>query len=212
MSALAAPPRQTRRYRLRKRAEHQAETRRRIVRAALAIYGDVGPARATISAIAARAGVERLTVYRHFPDEAALLDAGVATVLETAPLPDMRAWFAERQPPERLRTALRALYAWYRATDPPIAALIRAHSEIPAIGRALRPLTDSLAALPAALSEGWPTFGPEGRRHLAGLIAHALDVSTWSTLARGPGLTDAEAADVLVAAAKSAAQNTQGPR
>ena len=64
-----------RRYTLKRRAELQAETRQRIVDAAVALHSSVGPAATTISAIAEHAGVERLTVYRHFPDELTLLRA-----------------------------------------------------------------------------------------------------------------------------------------
>ena len=59
-------------YRLKRRAERQDETRHRIVEAAVALHTTVGPARTTVSAIAERAGVQRHTFYRHFPDERSL--------------------------------------------------------------------------------------------------------------------------------------------
>ena len=46
-------------------------------RAAFELHATVGPAQATISAVAERAGVERHTVYRHFPDKASLLGAAI---------------------------------------------------------------------------------------------------------------------------------------
>ncbi len=196
-----------RRYQLRKRAERQALTRRRIVDAALGLHGQVGPVRTTVSAIAIRAGVERLTVYRHFPDERALLAACADDLFARNPLPDMNGWFVERHPPVRLRRALGDLYAWYRATEPIAAQLLRDAQELPALQAGLRPLTDSLAALPAALSEGWPTFGQNGRARLAGVIGHAVEVGTWQSLAVRRGLSDDEAADLLVAAAGSAARD-----
>ena len=52
-----------------KRAERQQETRRRI-EATIALHEEIGGG-TTITAIAERAGVSRLTVYRHFPDERA---------------------------------------------------------------------------------------------------------------------------------------------
>ena len=64
-----------RRYELKERARRQAETKQRIVEAAVALHTSVGPARTTISAIAERAGVERHTVYAHFPDERTLFRA-----------------------------------------------------------------------------------------------------------------------------------------
>jgi AcrR family transcriptional regulator len=195
-----------RRYQLRKRAERQALTRRRIVDAALGLHGQVGPVRTTVSAIAIRAGVERLTVYRHFPDERALLAACTDDLFAQHPLPDMNGWFAERHPSVRLRRALGDLYAWYRATEPVAAYLLRDAPELPALQAGLRPLTDPLAELPAALSEGWPTFGQSGAR-LAGVIGHAVEVGTWQSLAGRRGLSDDEAADLLVATAGSAARD-----
>ena len=52
----------TRTYQKKKRAEREAETRRRIVEATVALHTSVGPARTTISAVAAKAGVQRHTV------------------------------------------------------------------------------------------------------------------------------------------------------
>ena len=64
-----------RKYELKKRAQRQEETRQRIVEAAVELHTSVGSAQTTISAIASRAGVERHTVYAHFPDEPALFAA-----------------------------------------------------------------------------------------------------------------------------------------
>jgi len=63
------------RYRIRRRAEQVDQTRQRIVETTAELHGSVGPAATTIAAIADRAGVTRLTVYRHFPDDAALFAA-----------------------------------------------------------------------------------------------------------------------------------------
>jgi AcrR family transcriptional regulator len=60
---------------MKRRAKRQEETRRRIVEATVEMHESVGMARTTISAIAEKAGVQRLTVYRHFPDERALFTA-----------------------------------------------------------------------------------------------------------------------------------------
>src|SRR5215204_2491067 len=79
-------------YRKSRRAELEDETRRRITDAAVELHGSVGPARTTISAVAERAGVQRATVYRHFPDEEALFDACSAHWMAQHPLPDPTAW------------------------------------------------------------------------------------------------------------------------
>src|ERR1041384_1123387 len=93
------------RYEKKRRAEHEAETRRHITEAAVALHGTVGPARTSISAIAERAGVRRSTVYRHFPDEAALFAACSSHWRAANPPPDPHAWAAIDDPAKRTQTA-----------------------------------------------------------------------------------------------------------
>ena len=62
-------------YRMRRRARAQEQTRRRITEAAVELHSTLGAAQTSMSAVAERAGVRRSTLYRHFPDEAALFDA-----------------------------------------------------------------------------------------------------------------------------------------
>ena len=64
-----------RKYEMRTRAERVEATKRRIVEAAVELHEQVGPARASRSSIAERAGVDRQTYYRHFPDDSALFQA-----------------------------------------------------------------------------------------------------------------------------------------
>lgn len=100
-------------YTLKRRADAQAETRRRIVEAAVALHGELGPALTSLSAVAERAGVQRNTLYAHFPDERSLLLACSAASLERDPLPDPTAWQEVKDRRERLAVGLGALYAWY---------------------------------------------------------------------------------------------------
>ena len=106
----------TRPYTKRRRAELEEETRRRITAATVELHREVGPAKTTISAIAERAGVQRLTVYRHFPDERTLLGACSAHWRAGHPAPDPSPWPAIRDPEERLRVALAAFYDYTAAT------------------------------------------------------------------------------------------------
>src|SRR5262245_39923718 len=103
----------TRTYTLRRRAQQQTETRRRIVEAAVELHGSVGPAHTTISMIADRAGVQRHTLYAHFPDERSLHLACSGQALERDPLPDAASWRSIKDPRERLHTGLLAVYEWY---------------------------------------------------------------------------------------------------
>src|SRR3979411_3147428 len=120
-------PDQTRSYRMRgrPRARSQERPRRRITESAVALHGTVGPSRTSISAVAAHAGVRRSTVYRHFPDEAALSDACTAHWAAANPLPNLSAWAAIDGPDERLHVALGQLYAFYRRVEPMLDNLFR---------------------------------------------------------------------------------------
>src|SRR5215470_17098590 len=103
----------TRTYTLKRRAEQQAETRRRIVEAAVELHGSIGPARTTVSMVAERAGVQRHTFYAHFPDDRSLFMACSGLVFERDPLPDVQPWRDIADGRERLRVGLRAIYDWY---------------------------------------------------------------------------------------------------
>src|SRR5690348_2772762 len=105
-----------RQYRKRKRAELEEDTRRRITEAAVKLHGTIGPAKTTVSGIAREAGVQRATVYRHFPDENAIYEACTSHYNALHPPPDLGAWVVIADPEERLRTALTEMYAFYAET------------------------------------------------------------------------------------------------
>ena len=118
-------PDKTRRYRMTARAESQQETRRRITESAVELHGTVGPAHTTMSAVAEHAGVRRSTLYRHFPDEAALFDACSAHWNAANPPPELARWAAIADPEERLRVALGELYGFYARTSQMMENLLR---------------------------------------------------------------------------------------
>src|SRR6266511_25679 len=84
----------TRRYELKQRAQRQADTRRRILEATVELHVERGLVATQITDIAQRAGVDRVTVYRHFPDLASLFKACAAHYYSAHPLPDPTAWAA----------------------------------------------------------------------------------------------------------------------
>ncbi len=120
-----------RKYELKERAESQRETRRRIVEATVELHGTVGPARTTVSEIARRAGVERPTVYRHFPAEAVLFAACSAHWTERHPLPETSAYASIDDPEERARAAFAALYDHYEDGDQMLTHVTRDAALIP---------------------------------------------------------------------------------
>jgi len=194
----------TRKYEKKRRAEQESETRRRIVEAVFALHGEIGPARTTIKAIAQRAGVERLTVYRHFADEGAIFAACDAHFRSETPPPDPAAWADIVDPAERLRAALVAFYGFYRRGENMIANAERDAVGLPALAVVMAPRDAMLAGVREDLLAAW-AVGDRARTRLAAAIAHALRFDTWRSLARVEGLEDAEAAELMVDLARAAA-------
>jgi AcrR family transcriptional regulator len=114
-----------RKYELKKRADEMAKTHLRITEAAIELHGTVGPARTTLSAVAKRAGVERRTLYRHFPTEADLFAACSTHYMTANPWPDLDSWRAIHDPHKRLERALDELYAYYERTAPMYSNVLR---------------------------------------------------------------------------------------
>ena len=198
-------------YELKQRAEGQAETRQRIVKAVVALHREIGPARTTISGIAARAGVERLTVYRHFADERALFAACSAHFLSEARPPDPNAWINIPDPEERLRAALVAFYAYYGRGEDMIAHIRRDAPGLPALAATLAPWLEFVAATRKRLLRGWTASG-RARVRLSAVVAHALRFETWQSLTRDEPLADEEAADLMVALAAATVVWRSPPR
>jgi AcrR family transcriptional regulator len=180
-------------YQLRARADKQAATHRALAKAAFELHSTVGPAKTTISAIAEQAGVQRLTVYRHFADQDAIFAACVAHAFELDPPPDPQAWTPINEPEARLRAALTATYQYYRRNQRLLANINR-DAELPAVAKRLAHNAEMQLASVAVLCAGWT--GADDRM-LAAMIGHALDFSTWRSLAERRGLSDAEATEAM---------------
>jgi AcrR family transcriptional regulator len=176
------------------RLDDIAETRQRIVEATVELHGTIGPARTTIAGIAERAGVTRLTVYRHFPDLDALFAACSAHWYAQQPSkPDPAAWQAISDPAARLRAALADLYRFYRNGAPTLTliyadwvALPRAHQQ-------------GMIARNAALRDVLVDAFPRASERLRAVIGHATAFTTWRSLCHDNGLSDEEAVAVMTA-------------
>jgi AcrR family transcriptional regulator len=180
-----------RRYELKARAEAQQATRDRIAAAAAALHEEVGVAKTTVADIARRAGVQRLTVYNHFPDLEALLPACTAHWLAEHPLPELEPALALEDSAERLRTVLAALYGWYRETAPMQRRVCGERSTVPELDAWMAQSSDQLlAGIADALSAGFD------RPHARALVALALDFWTWQRL-DAEGLDDGAAAELM---------------
>jgi len=172
-----------RKYELKARAEKQAETRRRITEATVALHEEVGPARTTVAEVARRAGVTRLTVYNNFPEERELIAACQGHWMQLHPLPAL-------DPSAGAEAVLRSLYGWYRETARMAENVRRDRLSVPALDELLSETADArMAALAAALGGG-------------PLTALALDFWTWRRLAVEERLSDEQAAALMARAAR----------
>ncbi len=187
-------------YRKRRRAAMEDETRLRITQAAVDLHGSVGPARTTISSVADRAGVQRATVYRHFPDEEALFGACSSHWMAQHPLPDPAGWATVADPDQRLRQALRDLYEWYERGEYMLEKTTRDAALVPALRPAMEAFAGWYEVAADALVRGRPDRGAR-RRRLRASIGHALAFDTWRSLVRDQGLSTAEAIEMMAALA-----------
>jgi AcrR family transcriptional regulator len=182
-------------YRKRQRAESEAQTRLRITESAVHLHGTVGPARTTMSAVAERAGVQRSTLYRHFPDEAALFEACSAHWVAANPRPDLVAWAAISDPDERLRAALTELYGYYERAAPMLENLLRDEHVVDVLRERFQGFHWYLDAVADTLMAGRGLRG-SARRRARAAIGHAVAFSTWRSLVREQGLPQAEAVEL----------------
>jgi AcrR family transcriptional regulator len=187
---------QKRPYRKKRRAELEEATCRRITESAVELHGTLGPSRTSLSAVAEHAGVRRSTLYRHFPDEAALFAACSAHWRASNPQPDLGQWAAINDPDERMRVALQELYAYYRRTERMMDNLLRDEDTMPTVKRTFGGFRDYLKTAHETLMDGRRGRGAARKRVLAA-TGHALAFATWRSLGREQGLDDSHAADLM---------------
>jgi AcrR family transcriptional regulator len=196
----------TRRYQMTARAESQQETRRRITESAVELHGTVGPAHTTMSAVAEHAGVRRSTLYRHFPDEAALFDACSAHWNAANPPPELARWAAIADPDERLGVALGELYGFYARTSQMMENLLRDEPTSELLRERFGAFRAYLDAARETLLRGRGLRGG-ARRRTAAAIGHALAFSTWRSLVPEQGLSGDAAVELISALVDSAARS-----
>ena len=183
----------TREYRKKKRAEQEDETRSRIVEATIELHRTIGPAATTVSEIAERAGVGRVTVYRHFPDEPTLSRACSGLYMQRNPLPDPDRWLAIPDPADRLQSALAEVYAYHRRNEAMFSHVLadaRDHE-------VMRPYHAHWERAADVLVAPWRVRGRR-RALLRAAIGLAVSFDTWRTLAQDHGLTDGHAVEVAL--------------
>ena len=177
---------------MRARARTADQTRRRIIEAAIALYIARGPADTTISAVAAHGRVQRLTVYRHFPDELLLVEACWAYWSNLHPLPSAIRWEEMTDPRQRLRAALDALYLYYDAAGTLLERLLLDRERMPVLVDVMQPFNVWLADLREQLLGGWDVHG-RPRQWIVALVDHAVRLTTWASLSRDGTLQPGDA-------------------
>lgn len=185
-----------RNYVMKARGEQQAQTRQRIVDAIVQLHEEVGPRNTSIKAIAERAGVERLTVYRHFPDENALLQACSACWAERNPPPDPSLWNKIPDPREQTALGLRHLFAYFSRSAAMLTQVHRDLPDIPPLATVTQPFLHYLEQVADGLAQTWKAKGTR-RDAVRAVLRHAVRFETWSLL-QGAGWDDKAKCDRLV--------------
>jgi AcrR family transcriptional regulator len=187
------------------RARNVRRTRQRIVEAAMGLHTSVGPARTTVSAIAERAGVQRHTVYAHFPDEASIFRACTGHWMSLNPLPDHERWAAVEPFEDRVETAIDEVSAYWERTADDLTPVLADVGKVAAM--------DEAAAFWAGLTDAWIASAVGGHRlrgrrrtRLETALRHALAMETWRSLTAPGGMTRAEAVRLMSGFVRLAAE------
>jgi AcrR family transcriptional regulator len=203
MTVQRKPANRTRPYRMGARLEQVQETRRRIAQAAFELHATLGPARTSISAIADRAGVQRHTVYHHFPDLISLFKACTEHGLRVIGPPDPESWRTIPDPIQRVHHALGELYRLYRQNTRLLGNVMRDMAVMPEAIEGGAQYWELNEAWYAALAEGWPTDAAR-KAGLEAALRHALDFGTWQSLTSN-GMSDEEASEAMTSFVRMAA-------
>ena len=187
------------------RARNMRRTRERIVEAAMGLHTSVGPARTSVSAIAERAGVQRHTVYAHFPDEASIFRACTGHWLSLNPLPDHARWAAIEPFEARIAAALDEVSAYFERTAGDLAAVLADVGKVAAL--------EDARAFWGEQTEAWVVSAIGGHRlrgrrraRLEAAMRHALAMDTWRSLTAPGGLTRPEAVRLMTGFVRQAAE------
>jgi AcrR family transcriptional regulator len=190
-------------YKMKRRAELEAQTRQRITESAVELHGTLGPARTSMKAVAEHAGVPRSTVYRHFADDEELFGACSAHWAAENPPPEVSPWAGIQDPDQRLEAALDELYVYYRRAGGMLDKLLRDEDQVSIVAELFAPYHQLMEAITEILMRGRGLRG-KARERTRAAIAHALSFRTWQQLTEEGALSDDAAAELmrrLVAAA-----------
>lgn len=170
-----------RKYTKTRRAEQQDRTREKIVEATVTLHEKLGPANTSIKAIAEKAGVQRLTVYRHFPDDTSLFQACTSHYLGQHPPPNRGDWAGIQEASERSHAALLAFYRYYRSTEKMWSVAYRDIDKVKALQLPMGQFQAYLDQVRDDLLASWNVKQAD-RKSLAITLRHCLRFTTWASL------------------------------
>lgn len=179
-------------YQLKQRAESQGRTRQKIVEAAIDLHQTKGLAATSMNDIAERAKVGKVTVYRHFPDEASLVGACSGQYFQRHPFPNPEDWRTIQDATERLRLGLRDTYAYHRATEPMMTRVLAEARDHPVMA----PYHVHWQCAAEVLAAAWP-ISSKRKAMMKAAVALALSFDTWRLLVREQQLTDDQAIELM---------------
>ena len=188
-------------YTLKKRAEQQAQTKQKIVEAAVELHSTIGPSATTLSMIAEKAGVQRHTLYAHFPDERSIFMACSGLAHERDPSPAADAWRGITDLAERLTTALTDIYGWYERNARLLSNVMRDVERHPMVQEIQRTRV-------APVRKAWhDVLGEKLDARQRAMLHLALGFHTWRALVQEAGLTQDAAIKAMVHAIEGARGN-----
>lgn len=185
-----------RKYELKRRAVRQDATRQKIVSAAVDLHCTVGPMRTSILAIAERAGVERPTVYRHFPTLESLYEACAHRFWTENPLPDPTPWCEIAEPEARLRRGLGEIYTFFDRRSPALWNIMRDMEDEPALQSFCAGHDEEWTRIRSILAGPFEAAGLQ-RPRLDAALLHALDFFAWRS-SRGHGIANDDIVALMV--------------
>jgi len=170
-----------RKYQQKARAEQAQETRQQIVEAAVKLHEELGPANTSIKAIAEGAGVQRLTVYRHFPDDASLFEACTSHWFGLHPPPPVAGVDEPVNPQRQTEKTLLALYRYYRQTERMWYVALRDVEELEALQEPMNKAECYFDNMHNELLSAWKP-SVDIKKQLSITLRHCLHFSTWRSL------------------------------
>jgi AcrR family transcriptional regulator len=134
-------------YSMQRRSEHVAQTRERILEAALELFSKRGAQATTMNEVARRADVSPTTVTNHFPTNESLIEAVIDRVRADTQVPDSTIFTGTRSLAGRLRVLTAAMFAFFERTVHWFELLGDELVEVPALARAEAAFWDSIRQL-----------------------------------------------------------------